>query len=129
MDAPEEPADDRPPPPPTRRGWLRFALRGVLAGLLLACAGEAGRVFVGNFHTVEPGQVYRCSQPSPAHLERLVRTYGIRTVINLRGCCSSFDWYRDECRASAKLDVCQEDLCFSAGRLPAVPEIRRLVEV
>ena len=50
-------------------------------------------------------------------------------MVNLRGSCTAFDWYLNECRASAALDVCQEDLCFSAGRLPAVAELRRLVEV
>jgi hypothetical protein len=125
MDTPVPPADD-----PTRRPLLRWAVRGALAGLVLACAAEAGRVFVAdNFHAVEAGQFYRCAQPSPAHLEELIRAHGIRTVVNLRGCCSSFDWYRNECRASAKLDVCQEDICFSAGRLPSVGELRRLVEV
>jgi hypothetical protein len=58
-----------------------------------------------------------------------MRRHGIRTVINLRGCCPDFAWYQNECRVTAKLDACQEDLCFSAGRLPSVPEVRRLVEV
>jgi hypothetical protein len=124
---------DTPIPPvseASRRSWLRWAVRGTFAGLVLALAGEAGRVFVAdNFHTILPGKFYRSSQPSPAHLEELIRAHGIRTVVNLRGCCSSFDWYLEECRTSAKLDVCQEDLCFSAGRLPAVAELRRLVEV
>jgi hypothetical protein len=126
MDAPAQPAEERSTP----RGWKRFILRGVLIGLLFACGGEAGRVLVGsNFHTVQAGKFYRCAQPSPPQLERMIHYYGIRTVVNLRGNCSTFDWYLDECRTSAKLDVCQEDLCFSAGRLPSVPEIRRLVEV
>lgn len=130
MDTPAQPADDAATPSPASRPWLRQAARGVLLGLLLALAGEAGRVlFMGNFHTVAPGRFYRCSQPSPARLDELIRANGIRTVVNLRGGCPTFDWYRNECRTSADLDVCQEDLCFSAGRLPAVPEVRRLVEV
>src|SRR5262249_23653077 len=38
-------------------------------------------------------------------------------------------WYLDECRATHQHGVNQEDIGFSAGRLPPVPEIRRLVEV
>jgi hypothetical protein len=130
MDTPAQPASDSAPPRPTRRRWLRLGARAVLGSLFLAAAGEAGRVFVGdNFHTVVPGKFYRCSQPSPDRLEQLIHEHGIRTVVNLRGCCASFDWYLNECRAGAALDVCQEDLCFSAGRLPAVAELRRLVEV
>lgn len=105
-------------------------LRGVLLGGVLAVVVEAVRVLIGgNFHTIEPGLLYRCSQPSPERLERLIRRHGIRTVVNLRGTAPGFAWYQDECRVTAKLDICQEDLCFSAGRLPSVTEVRRLVEV
>jgi hypothetical protein len=128
MDTPPQPADD--PSRPTRRGWLGAVLRGGAAGVLIAVVGEAGRVlFTDNFHTVEPGEFYRCSQPSPKHLAALVRAHGIRTVVNLRGAAPTFNWYVNECRESATLDICQEDLCFSAGRLPAVTEMRRLIEV
>lgn len=113
-----------------RRSLPRAVALGCLIGLGLTAFAEAGRVLVGhNFHTVEPGRVYRTAQPSPQRLERLIRTLGIRTVVNLRGRCLDADWYRDECRVAARLGVCQEDLCFSAGRLPSVPETRRLVEV
>ena len=47
-------------------------------------------------------------------------------MINLRGCCTPNPWYLDECRVTQRLDVSQEDICFSAGRLPSVPEVRRL---
>jgi protein tyrosine phosphatase (PTP) superfamily phosphohydrolase (DUF442 family) len=99
-------------------------------GLLLAILAETVHVLLGgNFHAVIPGEVYRCSQPSPAELETMIKRHGIRTVINLRGCCNPNPWYLDECRITHDLDVAQEDLCFSAGRLPSVAEIRRLVEV
>jgi hypothetical protein len=125
----ETPAKDSPVSGGARRP-LRFVARGLLTGLLLAVVAEAVRVLaVGNFHAVLPGEVYRCSQPSPARMERLVRRHGIRTVVNLRGCCPSFAWYENECRATAAAGVCQEDLCLSAGRLPSVGEVRRLVEV
>jgi hypothetical protein len=130
MDTPTRPTGDQVLPRPTRRRWLRLVARGACAGLFLALGGEAGRVFLGpNFHTIEPGRLYRTSQPSPERLSELIRGYGIRTVVNLRGTAPSYDWYRDECRASADLEACQEDLCFSAGRLPATAELRRLVEV
>jgi protein tyrosine phosphatase (PTP) superfamily phosphohydrolase (DUF442 family) len=118
---------DRPPPP---RRWRRRLLLAAVGLLLAAVAAEAGRVFFGgNFHTVLPGRVYRCAQPSPRDLETAVRDHGIRTVVNLRGSCNPFPWYLDECRTTHHLGVCQEDVCLSAGRLPPVTEIRRLVEV
>jgi hypothetical protein len=118
------------PSPGPRRAWLRAALCGATAGLVLAVTGETGRVLVGgNIHVLIPGRAYRCAQPSPAGLERLIRVYDIRTVINLRGCSNPFPWYLNECRVTERLDIAQEDICFSAGRLPAVHELRHLVEV
>jgi hypothetical protein len=109
---------------------VRAAFWGGLVGAAVAVVLEAGRVLVGgNVHVVVPGRVYRCGQPSPAALARLIRTHRVRTVINLRGCSNPFPWYLDECRVTARLDVAQEDVCFSAGRLPAVHELRRLLEV
>jgi hypothetical protein len=83
----------------------------------------------GNFHTVLPGRVYRCAQLSGPELERVITAYGIRTVVNLRGCAAPLPWYMEECRATHHLNVAQEDVCFSAGRLPADFELRRLIEV
>ncbi len=115
-----------------RRFWprLRIILSGMALGLLLASAGEAGRVLLGkNFHTVLPGQVYRCAQLSATELEPIIRDYGIRTVVNLRGQSAPLPWYLEECRVTHRLNVAQEDICFSAGRLPSGIELRRLVEV
>ncbi len=112
------------------RNWLRPAGRAVVLGLLAALVAKlAGMFLTGNFHTIVPGQFYRSAQPSPARLDQLIRDHGIRTVVNLRGSCPSFDWYLEECRVSATLDASQEDVCLSAGRLPPVPELHRLIEI
>ncbi len=104
--------------------------RESLAGLCLAVLTEAGRVlFGGNLHAVVPGRVYRSSQMSADKLAQVVHAYDIRTVINLRGCCDPFPWYLEECRTTHRLQVAQEDICLSAGRLPSVYEMRRLLEV
>jgi protein tyrosine phosphatase (PTP) superfamily phosphohydrolase (DUF442 family) len=88
------------------------------------------RVFAGNnFHAIIPGRVYRSAQLSATELEQLLRAEGIRTVVNLRGSCDPCPWYVEESRATHRLNVCQEDLCFSAGHLPSVHELRRLIEV
>jgi protein tyrosine/serine phosphatase len=120
-----------PTPPAVRPRSLAAVLaRGCLAGLLLAGVGEFVHVLLGtNFHTVVPGRFYRCSQPSPAALQAAIRRYGIRTVVNLRGCCDPIDWYLAECRAGVDGDLSQEDINFSAGRLPSVHSMRELVAV
>jgi protein tyrosine/serine phosphatase len=111
---------------------LRLA-RGIgllFVGLFLVTGFEASRVFLGrNLHTVLPGRVYRCAQPSAGVLGSEVKAHGIRTVVNLRGCSFPLPWYLAESRATQALDVAQEDICFSAGRLPSPSELRRLVDV
>lgn len=103
----------------------------LFCGLLAACLGAEGfRVFVGgNFHTVSENRLYRCSQPDDSRLISLVRDYGIRTVINLRGCCDPSPWYRNEAKACQELGVNLEDLSFSATRLPSTKAIRELLEI
>src|SRR5262245_28847941 len=123
------------PESPRVRFWQRWSLagsaaRGCAAAVLPALAFEAFHLFVrGNVHVVIPGQVYRCSQPRGDRLDRLVKKYGVRTVINLRGYCDDQPWYQDECRATHRLGLSQEDISLSAGQLPPVPKVRRLVEV
>jgi hypothetical protein len=103
---------------------------GGLAGLSLAVVAETGWVMFGrNFHVVIPGRVYRCAQESGTALEQTVRAWDIRTVVNLRGCGATLPWYTEECRATHGLNVSQEDVSFSASRLPAVQEVRQLLRV
>jgi hypothetical protein len=116
---------------PLLRRWTlrRFAVL-VLTAAVLPLACEAYRVAFGaNIHTVIPGQVYRCAQPSAPTLEQLIAEYHIRTVVNLRGPCDGMEWYADECRTTHHANVSQYDLNFSANRLPSVGELRQLVEI
>lgn len=113
--------------PRLRRRWLWLL---ALLALLAPVGFEVYRVCFGaNLHVVVPRQVYRCAQPSGPTLERHIVGLGIRTVVNLRGNCDPFPWYLDEARVTHKHDVALEDICFSAGRLPSVHELRRLIDV
>jgi protein tyrosine phosphatase (PTP) superfamily phosphohydrolase (DUF442 family) len=126
-----EVAPDKPSTAPLRRWTLSGALtRGCLLGLLLCLAVEIGNhLFACNAHAVIPGTVYRSAQPSGDDLGWLVRRYGIRTVVNLRGFRDSLGWYQDECRVAHRMNVSVEDISLSAGHLPPAQEIRQLVEV
>src|SRR5262249_32652116 len=125
-----EPDLAAPSPPPRRRRGLKRLLWAALGLGLLLIVPEAAKVFFGsNFHTVLPGRIYRCAQPSPRPLAEMIADHGIRTVVNLRGCCNPFPWSVAEARAPQRLDSCQEDVCLSAGRLPSTSEMRRLVDV
>jgi protein tyrosine phosphatase (PTP) superfamily phosphohydrolase (DUF442 family) len=120
-------------PKPRRRKSLvtpKMLVRLGLMALIVFFGYEAGRRLVGsNFHTVLPGRVYRGAQPTAGQIEALAREHGIRTIINLRGCGLPEEWYDEETRASQRLGLNQEDLSFSALRLPSAGELRRLVEV
>jgi len=121
-------ADDRSTAVPRRRPWRWLYLAALLPVGVVGV--EAARVLAGgNVHALVPERVYRCAQPSPDALWRLVEEHGIRTVVNLRGSCEGFGWYDAECRATQELNIDQEDVCMSAGRLPAPQAVRRLIEV
>jgi protein tyrosine phosphatase (PTP) superfamily phosphohydrolase (DUF442 family) len=121
------PSETMPKPKLKRAKRIAIAL---IAGLALAVAGEVAHVlFFGNVHEVIPGRVYRSGQLSPDKLRSVIANRGIKTVINLRGCCNPFDWYLNECRVTHDLNVSQEDITFSAIRLPPPPEIKRLIDV
>jgi protein tyrosine phosphatase (PTP) superfamily phosphohydrolase (DUF442 family) len=111
-----------------QRSWQKSAAWGALVGLLAAVGIQVCHiVWWDNFHAIVPGHFYRSAHPSAAELERAIRRHGIRTVVNLRGICFGADFYMDECRATHDLNVSQEDVGLSAGRLPPVCEMRLLV--
>jgi len=113
-----------------RRRAGKLLLTGFLAGLVLSLAGPVLHMTVGsNFHELLPGRIYRCAQMSEAELASAVRQHGIRTIVNLRGWQPGCDWYLGECRAAHAANVSLEDVSLSAGRLPPVSELRRLVRV
>ncbi|HMP61107.1 MAG TPA: tyrosine-protein phosphatase [Gemmatales bacterium] len=102
--------------------WLVLGLAGLGLGL------ELVRVVLGsNFATVVPGRVYRSAQLSPTQMREAVRRFGIRTVINLRGCCPQEGWYAKEAGTLRELGVAQVDVNFSSSMPPPVPELHKLV--
>lgn len=116
---------------PRPGSWpLRRCAFWAVASLWLIPAWYALNIFLlGNHGEVVPGKVYRSAQQSGSDLERLVRRRGIRTVVNLRGCCPWMDWYKAECEVGEALGLSQEDISLSANRFPPVAELRRLVDM
>jgi protein tyrosine phosphatase (PTP) superfamily phosphohydrolase (DUF442 family) len=111
-------------------GAVRMVVWGGIAGLILALVVEACHIeLLGNLHAVIPNRAYRCGQPSPERLDKLIREYHIRTLINLRGVQSPAPWYLAECRTTSNHDVSQEDICLSAGRMPCAHEIKHLIDI
>jgi Tyrosine phosphatase family len=118
-----------PARPASRFSPLYAVFRGCVAGFVAAWTIEILYMFLGtNVHVVAAGEVYRCARLDPPDLKRVVRQYKIRTLFNLCGCSDPEPWYKQESLTTCQLDICQEDLGFSAGRLPSIYATRRLVE-
>jgi protein tyrosine phosphatase (PTP) superfamily phosphohydrolase (DUF442 family) len=111
------------------RFTLRAAVMGCVLGLFMAVAVEAIHVTLGlNFHVVEEGRCYRCAQPSGDDLRHLVRTYGIRTVLNLRGPNPKAPWYQEEREAARELGVTFLDLEMDGCHPPFAQELQAMVD-
>jgi protein tyrosine phosphatase (PTP) superfamily phosphohydrolase (DUF442 family) len=101
----------------------------MLLGFLLAAAVQAFDVAVGgNVHVVIKGTVYRSAQPSPAELARLIRRYGIRTVVNLRGDNREEEWYWEEKRTTARHAVAMVDVGLYANSPAEADQLGLLVD-
>ncbi|MEB2845535.1 protein tyrosine phosphatase [Rhizobiales bacterium RZME27] len=106
-------------------------LQRLVMVFFIALAGGGGYIGVlhlsGNFHTVIPGELYRSAQPTPDQIERYVKQYGIRTIVNLRGENDNQAWYDDEIAAARKLDIRHINFRMSAYKQLTGPEADKLV--
>src|SRR5688500_13884949 len=115
----------------------RIAVRRVLSCLLFtgalgsvaAFASEAMYVLLGpNFHVVRPLECYRSAQPTLSDLEHFAQTYGIRTVINLRGDNEGEDWYHAEKQKSQELGMAHVDAGLFGRHPPYEDDLHNLVK-
>ncbi|MBS7556441.1 dual specificity protein phosphatase family protein [Ancylobacter dichloromethanicus] len=99
---------------------LRLLIRRVGIGLLgvLAMGGAylGALQLTGNFNTVVAGEFYRSGQLSPAQIADYVQTYGIKTIINLRGDNTGRAWYDAELVEANRLNVAHLNFGISARR-------------
>lgn len=72
-----------------------------------------------NFRVIADGQAYRSAQLDPESLKLVFQTYGIRTVINLRGENDDTLWYRNERAVAEAAGVTLINIRMSAARLPS----------
>ncbi len=103
----------------------------MILGLVLAiiAAGVAWNQTGDNFHTVQEGACYRSAQPSPSDLERYVREYHIRSVINLRGAAPGRKWYDREVGAAGELDLEHYDIRMPVKTVPTAETVDRLLRI
>ncbi|WP_312139343.1 dual specificity protein phosphatase family protein [Brevundimonas sp.] len=99
------------------------------AATLLTLGYLQGLQISGNFHPVVEGRAYRSAQPKGDDLDRYYQTYGIKTVINLRGQRDGAKWYDDEIAALKRLGITHVNFRMSANRELSREDAEALVRV
>lgn len=128
---------ERPSKPVGQRAWslARTRSRAILlaAALVLVpplgIGGWAGALqLTGNIHEIEPGALYRSAQLNGQALGDVLKRYGIRTVINLRGAHDGAKWYEDERARVQAAGVGHLDIRMSATHEPDAATRAALIE-
>ncbi len=80
--------------------------------------GFAPLTVFDNFRIIADGQAYRSAQLDAESLRLVIDTYGIRTIVNLRGENDGSDWYDAEHAVADEAGVTMVDVPMSASELP-----------
>jgi protein tyrosine phosphatase (PTP) superfamily phosphohydrolase (DUF442 family) len=119
-----------------RPGALATLIRSIKIGVVAVglTAGSIGSYwglvqYYGNFHTVSEGSLYRSAQLTKDELQQAVHSYGIRSVLNLRGAHPGQSWYDDEVALSAALGVAHYDYGLSAHRVVTGKQMADVLEI
>jgi protein tyrosine phosphatase (PTP) superfamily phosphohydrolase (DUF442 family) len=90
--------------------------------------GFAPLTIFDNFRPIKDGQAYRSAQLDAESLELVLATYGIRTIINLRGENEDESWYQSQRSITESAGVAQVDIRMSASELPPRDELLKLYD-
>ena len=112
---------------------VRHAAAIVLLGTGTPCATYAAYCGIlaasGNFHPVEAGQLYRSAQLDKAEFGKVIESYHIRSVLNLRGPNPESAWYKDELAAMREHAVDHYDVGISAHQPPTPEQMARILVI
>lgn len=106
------------------RFFLLVFIPAIIAGAYIA-----NILVSGNFEPITEGEAYRSGQLNEASLERHLKEYRIKSVLNLRGKNSGKDWYETEIAVCRKLSVRHYDLAMSSSGRPNPEVMSRLMEI
>lgn len=105
----------------------RIAARMVLGTALVTGIYLLALQFSDNMHEVIPGEMYRSAQLNITSLDSYQRTYGIRTILNLRGDNTGSAWYDAEKRFAATRGLTMVDFRMSSKRELNQPQVQQLI--
>jgi protein tyrosine phosphatase (PTP) superfamily phosphohydrolase (DUF442 family) len=113
--------------PTPRKRLLRWIAR-LVAAIVLAGAGYiAWDQATCNFGEVQHGRIYRSGQMPSSSLDRTVRDYKIKTVLNLRG-SNKDSWYAAERAATTEAGATQVDIAMSSCIWMSRAQLQTVVE-
>jgi protein tyrosine phosphatase (PTP) superfamily phosphohydrolase (DUF442 family) len=116
----------------THRGpQLRLGQYAAVLAALFAAVGLwlfRGPLFSGNFHTVIPNEVYRSAQLSPVALERRIKEFSLRSVINLRTGEMKASWIKAEQKVT-KVHGVDLHLVRLSASMPPQATLQKLVHL
>ncbi|UCD27941.1 MAG: tyrosine-protein phosphatase [Planctomycetota bacterium] len=111
-------------------GWLAI-FPAVISPMLMSCTAVSIPMFLGvvpyNFHVIEEGQAYRSGQPTPETLTSTIETFGIRTVVNLRGYNPDKEWYDAEAAVCEAMGVTLANHAVSKQSLPSAELLSAII--
>lgn len=108
----------------------RVLRRGLgIGGLgVVALLGYLGWLHLnGNFHPVVPDEVYRSAQVSREDIAAYHATYGIKSILNLRGAAPGEAWYDEEIAASQAQGVAHVDFAMTTTKELSTADAERLI--
>ncbi|OCJ02690.1 tyrosine protein phosphatase [Rhizobium sp. AC44/96] len=108
--------------------FLKWPVWLVCAAVVLTLAHAGIAQLSGNFHEVIPGELYRSAQPTGADINAYSKTYGIKTILNLRD-EKRTGWYREEAQAAARNGITLIDFPISSSKELPRDEAKRLAKL
>lgn len=110
--------------------FRRYKITIIPALILLIAAPYLYLRLSNNFHPITPGEAYRSAQLGSEHLEKYIKQYGIKSVLNLRDeNPNDAPWYKDEVNTGAKNNIVHYDVALSAKREPTSQDVKKLMEI
>ena len=112
--------------------FLRILIILFISTNFLAATGDKVRIndikkLFDNFHSVQPGALYRSAQLKPSRLRKYIQKFGIKSVINLRGVNENTKWWQAEKAILEKLNVHYYNIPFSASHFSSKKNLHKLL--
>ncbi|MFC4625468.1 dual specificity protein phosphatase family protein [Daeguia caeni] len=106
----------------------QYSLIAMFCGVA-SVGGYAGYLQIGgNFHEVIPNELYRSAQLNESDLERKIKEYKIKTVVNLIGPRND-KWYRGEISAIKNQQINHIDFEMSSTKILPNEKAIKLVDI